>query len=798
MAKLVCRAGPSAGHEYPLTKDVTTMGRSSSSDVQIKDHMASRNHCQVRREGKLYTLVDLGSRNGTKLNDKKVSERQLAYGDVIKVGECEWLLVKESGDVELKDLLSKYDLQEKIGEGGMGVVYKAVQKSMARTIALKILSPKYAARPKFVDQFIKEARAAGALNHPNIIQVHDVATENDIHYFSMEYVDGPTCMQLLKANGAFPVPEALEIARQVAKGLEYAHEHRLIHQDIKPDNIMVGSNNLVKVADLGISKTFDEAEHEDGPKRVMGTPHYMAPEAALGKKIDHRVDLYSLGATLYHLLTGKTPYTGTSATEVLKSQVMDPLPAIHDLNPNVPEGVCALVERLAAKKPEDRYQSATEVIEEIKRLQAGLDLGKDRIAGSETMILQRLAKGERTPAAGVSTPDHGGSTASIETGQQALEARRLRQVFILGVAAVILFLIILLLPRFLPKGGTGPDDEPETGTETIPTAVSTTAAPDPSVELSRRLNAVEAALRDGAAANFDQLRGEVEQILGVVPNGPLRTRADGLHGRILSAIAANERDVRERAWKTLNSEVQSLAGEKNFDLALRRIDGFAHKDHPDYQQRLQALRQGLVSDRDRYLGSLNDRITSYVGRKDIAGLRTLRDQLPPALLGGAIEKRIADEVAKLDREAQQRHQTALRELADELLRLDPTKVEERHRLVTLSMGDGPAKAQADQFLAAAQNIPVLIQALDTAIRGTEARKVRFQGELQRMQQPDLVGASRAGLLVAPPVGGGEIEVAWRTIDQATLAAVTTQVLGSTDAHKDLFAALAEAKRLSGQ
>src|SRR5690606_35335190 len=152
-----------------------------------------------------------------------------------------------------------------------------------------------------------------------------------------------------------------------------------------------------------------------------------------------------------------------------------------------------------------------------------------------------------------------GSTASIETGQQALEARRLRQVFILSVAAVILFLIILLLPRFLPKGGTGVDDEPEVGTETAPTAVSTTVAPDPSVELSRRLNAVEAALRDGATANYDQLRGEVEQILGVAPNGPLRTRADGLHGRILAAIAANERHVRVRAWKSLNSYAQSRA-----------------------------------------------------------------------------------------------------------------------------------------------------------------------------------------------------------------------------------------------
>ena len=306
MAKLVAQSGPTAGREYPLTKDLTSLGRQSTCDVQIIDNMSSRVHCQIRRDGKLFSLVDLGSRNGTQLNGKKIAERLLFYGDKIRVGEVEFLLVKEPGDTELKDLLTKYELGQKIGEGGMGIVFRAQQRSMAREIALKLLSPKYSLKPKWVEQFIGEARAAGKLNHQNIIQVHDVGTENDIHFFSMEFVDGPTCMQMLKEHGSLDIEPALEIVRQVARALDYAHAHRLIHQDIKPDNIMVGSNEVVKLADLGISKTFDEVEAEQGPKKIMGTPHYMSPEAAVGKKIDHRVDLYSLGATLYHLLAGKT------------------------------------------------------------------------------------------------------------------------------------------------------------------------------------------------------------------------------------------------------------------------------------------------------------------------------------------------------------------------------------------------------------------------------------------------------------------------------------------------------------
>ena len=165
MAKLVAQSGPTAGREFPLVNDLTGMGRQSTAEVQIIDNMASRLHCQVRRDGRLFSLVDLGSRNGTQLNGKKIGERLLAFGDRIRVGEVEFLFVKEPGDVELKDLVVKYELREKLGEGGMGIVYKAQQRSMAREVALKILSPKYGQKTKWVDQFIGEARAAGKLNH---------------------------------------------------------------------------------------------------------------------------------------------------------------------------------------------------------------------------------------------------------------------------------------------------------------------------------------------------------------------------------------------------------------------------------------------------------------------------------------------------------------------------------------------------------------------------------------------------------------------------------------------------------
>lgn len=688
----------------------------------------------------------------------------------------------------------------------MGVVYKATQKSMARVVALKILSPKYASRQRFVDQFIREARAAGQLNHPNIIQVHDVATENDIHYFSMEYVDGPTCMQLLRANGAFPVPEALEIARQVAKALEYAHDHRLIHQDIKPDNIMIGANNTVKLADLGISKTFDEAEQQDdGPKRVMGTPHYMAPEAALGKKIDHRVDLYSLGATVYHLLTGKTPYTGTSATEVLKAQVMDPLPAIQDINREVPDDVCALVERLMAKKPGDRYQKAAEVADEIKRLQAGLKLGTDRIAASETMILQRLAKGAPA-AAGPTTPGEGSGHrtggVTAEAGAARVESRRLRLVFVLGVAAVVVFVAIMLMPRLLgapdPAAVVAPPPAPapEIAAPSQPDgAPAAETGPNRAAEHAAALTALEGRLHAGD--DLGALAGDVQLILGEQPSAAVRERAERLRNRIGAQLAERHRIQLEQAFAKLDGEVDQLVDERNFEVALARIQAFPNADAAELAPRIASLRDATTRTRDGYLADLRAKIKLCAEQKNAARLIDLRNALPPPYLGTPLEQEIVAALGAIEAEAQARYQAVLKEAAADLVRWDASKVEDRHRQSRAAMGDSPSGRQFDAFLAAARQLAELSGALDARLQ--ETGKQRFAREVARIDKPDLVGASRSGLRVQPGVGSGEVELAWKNIETDVIKDVVVQVMREqAPTYQPALDALTAARALIGK
>ncbi len=789
MAKLVCQTGPTAGHEFPLTKDVTTMGRQSTCDIQILDNMSSRVNCQVRRDGKLYSLVDLGSRNGTNLNGKKVTERQLTFSDRIRIGEVEYLFVKEPGDVELKDLLSKYEVQEKIGEGGMGIVFKANQRSMNRIVALKILSPKYSSRSRFVEQFIREARAAGQLNHPNIIQVHDVGTENDIHYFSMEFVDGPTCMQALREHGPFKTPEALEIIRQTARALEYAHGQRLIHQDIKPDNIMLGHNNTVKLADLGISKTFDEAESEEGPKRVMGTPHYMAPEAALGKKIDHRVDIYSLGATLYHLLTGKTPYSGTSATEVLKAHVMDPLPPIHDIVPDVPEAVCALVERMVAKKADDRYPTATQVIEEVQRLQAGAGLGTERIAGGETMLLRRFAAGPGAPGAppsaasttGTRTPRHEdhGTTAERPLRRQPQTIPGLS----LAVSLAILALIGMTAWHFLsmhvnqePNKDSGPGGvKIEPTKEPQPLQPAQIADNGLAARQLSALNALEEKLKGGGdQLDLNALRQQVEELMGQKLTEAHQAKAKALIERIGAALQKRKDQAAEQDFVVHKQDIQKLLDEHNYDLALKRMESFKDKDEAVLKDRLANLRDDVQKSRDGYLGNLHVRVQSAIAQKNAALLKELRDQLPPALIGTPSEQEINDALKAIEDEIATQQQQVVQQVASELQRWHLDKVDELVRAARPGMGNTTAAKQLDSFLDTARRLTQFTTVMADRLASL-GHKPRFHGTLNRWTDPDILSADPSGLTLQLD-NGGSTSVNWKDIPADALATIAKLVL----------------------
>jgi serine/threonine protein kinase len=772
MAKLVAQSGPTAGREFPLTKDLITLGRQSSCDVQIIDNMASRAHCQVRRDGKVYSLVDLGSRNGTQLNGKKIGERLLFFGDRIRVGEVEFLFVKEPGDSELKDQLTKYELHEKIGEGGMGIVFKALQRSMAREVALKILAPKYAAKPKWVEQFINEARAAGKLNHQNIIQVHDVGTENDVHFFSMEFVDGPTCMQMLKEHGNLEVEPALEIIRQVARALDYAHAHRLIHQDIKPDNIMVGTNEVVKLADLGISKTFDEIAAEEGPKKIMGTPHYMAPEAALGKRIDHRVDLYSLGATLYHLLAGKTPFHGANPTDVLKAHVMEPLPPLKDLNPAVPAEVIELVGKMMAKNPDERFQTAKEIEEVVDRILAGKGFSNDR-AGSETVMLRRYAQGVKPGSAEPTaiTPE--------ESGQVLVPPKKPPFLLIAVAAGVALILIAMVVVLLRPKPA------PEAAPVVVapqPTAPVTPEAPT-AVDLQQKAGNQLTELERELARPADQLKiADLRRQFAEIPaeglGAQLLARRTAAEQRIENLVRRRQIEQAQDGFAALQTEVQKLVDEHNYDLARSRLEAFKGRNDPSLKDRFAEALADVDKGKREYIAWIGDQIKGLTARKDLAGLKALRDGLPQAWIGTAQEQDIAKAVKAAEGERLTTANNAALQAGKHLAAWNFSSLNDIARNQRRDFEGTPAAAKIDGYVEASKKLADLASQL--AARLASGPKVRYHGVLGGFADPDLVGASLDGGLELKEAGGGAVFLRWGKISAKDLGLIATQVL-KTDA-----------------
>ncbi|MCI0343745.1 MAG: protein kinase [Planctomycetales bacterium] len=268
--------------------------------------------------------------------------------------------------------IAGYQILEKIGEGAMGAVFKAKQVSMDRLVAIKVLTPDLGKDSRFVGRFLSEARAVAKLSHVNIISGIDVGESNGVHYFAMEYVDGETLGARLRREGALPEAQAVEIALQIARALDHAHKHGLIHRDIKPDNIMIARNGVAKLLDLGLARMetpTSPARTEQGT--ALGTPNYISPEQARAdSRVDIRADLYSLGATFYHMLTGEVPFTG-AATVVMTRHISEPPVPPHFRRPGVGAGVSAVTLKAMEKDPADRYQSPTELIEDLDRVKRG-------------------------------------------------------------------------------------------------------------------------------------------------------------------------------------------------------------------------------------------------------------------------------------------------------------------------------------------------------------------------------------------------------------------------------------------
>jgi serine/threonine protein kinase len=265
-------------------------------------------------------------------------------------------------------ILGGYRIIERLGQGGSGAVYLAAHEVMRRQVAIKVLPPAFAREAGVVERFQREAQAVAALDHPNIVRAYDFRQENNIYFLVMEYVEGISLQELMATRGRLPLGQAADYIRQAALGLQHAHEAGLIHRDIKPANLLVDQRGLVKVADLGLARQVDPNGQSLTEKIdegvVMGTADYLAPEQALNvRDIDARVDQYALGATLYALLVGEAPFeAGTVTQKLLWHQMRDPRP-VEQIRPEVPRELGAVIRRMMAKRPGDRYVDAAEVAE---------------------------------------------------------------------------------------------------------------------------------------------------------------------------------------------------------------------------------------------------------------------------------------------------------------------------------------------------------------------------------------------------------------------------------------------------
>jgi serine/threonine-protein kinase len=297
----------------------------------------------------------------------------------------------------LNEKIPGYALLEKVGQGSMGVVFKARQLSMNRVVAVKVLRPELASRPDRLERMRKEAHLAAKLSHNNIVQAIDFGSAGPVHYFVMEYVEGKTIRQDLDAGKVYGEREAVEVVLQAAQALEHAHRRGLIHRDVKPANLVLTADGIVKLADLGLAReTADrkEARRERERGLAVGTPFYMAPEQIEGQEdIDARADLYALGATLYHMTTGRPPFPGKDLDEVLRGHLEDELTPPDHINRSLSAGLGEVVEVLLAKDRSRRYRSADDLIVDLECLLNGEPprLVRKRM---ETEALRELAEGD--------------------------------------------------------------------------------------------------------------------------------------------------------------------------------------------------------------------------------------------------------------------------------------------------------------------------------------------------------------------------------------------------------------------
>ena len=343
-----------------------------------------------------------------------------------------------------KVLAGRYELFERVGEGGMSVVYKAKDKLLNRFVAIKILKPEFINDHKFIDSFRRESQAAASLSHPNIVNIYDVGREGNIHYIVMELIQGKTLSDYIKEQGPMPYPKVIALSKQIAAALAFAHKNHIIHRDVKLHTVMITPNGTAKITDFGIAKAVNAATIVDNTEGIIGSVHYFSPEQARGGYVDEKSDIYSLGIVMYEMLTGRVPFDGDNPVNIALMHINGEMVPPSKLVDGVPPALEHIILKCTDKYPVNRFASADELIEALNNLEF-----VSTVVGDSVLVNGRNQNDRRGPIAETDYDD--GEDEYVDErdrnrkkNKKSMSKKKKRIIIIASAvaAALVLFLII--------------------------------------------------------------------------------------------------------------------------------------------------------------------------------------------------------------------------------------------------------------------------------------------------------------------------------------------------------------------
>jgi len=690
-------------------------------DVDLARAAIDRGFLTIKESIKCLQIQQEHEKNGriVPLADIFVEAKFLTQGQLV--------VLKEShAKTEALRRIGHYEIMSKVGAGGMGTVYKAKDRKADRIVALKVLSPAHASNKEYIERFLREAHACGRLSHPNIVQGYDAGEAKGQYYFAMEFVDGITVADMLKEGKPVAEQQALDIAIQIGKALEHAEEHNLIHRDIKPDNIMITKDGTAKLADLGLARltTGDVAQE----RRAFGTAYYASPEQCQGvEALDTKTDMYSFGATLFHMLVGHVPFDGETPEEIMAKHLDEKRPYLKDLNVQLSHGISKVVRKLMARDKRERYASMPEVLKDLTLVRMGRSpkLGeKSRYDGAEGRY--------RSP-----------------TGSWRTKKPENRQKIIVVSACVAVGAVMLVAGALAYKWidsaiGTDGDAGNPSVTQPLP------KGPGPKTEDEFYLEALLAQGDDMAPEEF------YEKLLGVArkyPSTESATKAEAVARQALRKVEAAARPVFDKQ----KAEALRLRDEARYGDALAALDGF-----PEKYKRTRFVKE---------LGDLGEKIKEHAGTR-FDKIKAGADELAvakkfdeaadlykpvietfglPELAGRAkaeitnLNQARAAEQNRLAREAEEK--------AREQQRLEQER--ERNRLVAAAIHEAQKLVTTTEFAAAAERLNSVAADAPGEDRPHLARAAADLGRLQeRFDGLEKAEASLKGRRVALSLRGG--------------------------------------------